>query len=168
MGTWKAMVIIVAEGIWFRPGQAPKRLVLCKQNGRPEVVFGDDVLLDFEPHGYHLFLELPDDCRPFLCLGFHHSNTNCHALKCKTLFAKSGGVWRDEHSFESFVMAGVNPMMCSSVGLGRETCSPALTRETAMSICNHHTVGFEHVKTCLLYTSPSPRDQRGSRMPSSA
>ena len=25
-----------------------------------------------------------------------------------------------------------------------------------------------HFKTCLLYTSPSPRDQRGSRMPSSA
>ena len=26
----------------------------------------------------------------------------------------------------------------------------------------------KHQKTCLLYTSPSPRDQRGSRMPSSA
>ena len=26
----------------------------------------------------------------------------------------------------------------------------------------------EWVRTCLLYTSPSPRDQRGSRMPSSA
>ena len=25
-----------------------------------------------------------------------------------------------------------------------------------------------HAKACLLYTSPSPRDQRGSRMPSSA
>ena len=25
-----------------------------------------------------------------------------------------------------------------------------------------------HVVPCLLYTSPSPRDQRGSRMPSSA
>ena len=25
-----------------------------------------------------------------------------------------------------------------------------------------------HTDTCLLYTSPSPRDQRGSRMPSSA
>ena len=25
-----------------------------------------------------------------------------------------------------------------------------------------------HVSDCLLYTSPSPRDQRGSRMPSSA
>ena len=28
-------------------------------------------------------------------------------------------------------------------------------------------VGFQPY-TCLLYTSPSPRDQRGSRMPSSA
>ena len=26
----------------------------------------------------------------------------------------------------------------------------------------------EHLRFCLLYTSPSPRDQRGSRMPSSA
>ena len=26
----------------------------------------------------------------------------------------------------------------------------------------------EHYSFCLLYTSPSPRDQRGSRMPSSA
>ena len=25
-----------------------------------------------------------------------------------------------------------------------------------------------HAEACLLYTSPSPRDQRGSRMPSSA
>ena len=27
---------------------------------------------------------------------------------------------------------------------------------------------LEQVSSCLLYTSPSPRDQRGSRMPSSA
>ena len=27
---------------------------------------------------------------------------------------------------------------------------------------------IEYLKVCLLYTSPSPRDQRGSRMPSSA
>ena len=27
---------------------------------------------------------------------------------------------------------------------------------------------FAHTESCLLYTSPSPRDQRGSRMPSSA
>ena len=30
------------------------------------------------------------------------------------------------------------------------------------------TAGQERFRTCLLYTSPSPRDQRGSRMPSSA
>ena len=29
-------------------------------------------------------------------------------------------------------------------------------------------VGITGHRTCLLYTSPSPRDQRGSRMPSSA
>ena len=29
-------------------------------------------------------------------------------------------------------------------------------------------VGDDKSRTCLLYTSPSPRDQRGSRMPSSA
>ena len=28
--------------------------------------------------------------------------------------------------------------------------------------------GAPHASACLLYTSPSPRDQRGSRMPSSA
>ena len=28
--------------------------------------------------------------------------------------------------------------------------------------------GIPQGKACLLYTSPSPRDQRGSRMPSSA
>ena len=30
------------------------------------------------------------------------------------------------------------------------------------------TVGGDLYLSCLLYTSPSPRDQRGSRMPSSA
>ena len=30
------------------------------------------------------------------------------------------------------------------------------------------TVGFSEVSTCLLYTSPSPRDYAASRMPSSA
>ena len=31
-----------------------------------------------------------------------------------------------------------------------------------------HTTDVKRVDDCLLYTSPSPRDQRGSRMPSSA
>ena len=31
-----------------------------------------------------------------------------------------------------------------------------------------HTLGFDGYEDCLLYTSPSPRDKRQSRMPSSA
>ena len=31
-----------------------------------------------------------------------------------------------------------------------------------------YSLGYEYGYTCLLYTSPSPRDQRGSRMPASA
>ena len=31
-----------------------------------------------------------------------------------------------------------------------------------------HPTDLDHSLTCLLYTSPRPRDQRGSRMPSSA
>ena len=35
--------------------------------------------------------------------------------------------------------------------------------------CSGYEYTFEYVDNiCLLYTSPSPRDQRGSRMPSSA
>ena len=32
----------------------------------------------------------------------------------------------------------------------------------------HGNQEVQHIHICLLYTSPSPRDQRGSRMPSSA
>ena len=50
------------------------------------------------------------------------------------------------------------------------------TREASTASTNSlATLGMPHVdlrvcniNTCLLYTSPSPRDQRGSRMPSSA
>ena len=46
-----------------------------------------------------------------------------------------------------------------------------LTREIIKDYAEQY---YQHVKafpryiSCLLYTSPSPRDQRGSRMPSSA
>ena len=32
----------------------------------------------------------------------------------------------------------------------------------------HDNLSVWYMQACLLYTSPSPRDQRGSRMPSSA
>ena len=40
-----------------------------------------------------------------------------------------------------------------------------LLKKTRMK---HHIMLDGKDKNCLLYTSPSPRDQRGSRMPSSA
>ena len=39
---------------------------------------------------------------------------------------------------------------------------------TAVRDLTDHTTGSNPYYACLLYTSPSPRDQRGSRMPSSA
>ena len=51
---------------------------------------------------------------------------------------------------------------------------PALVFVNSMSDLFHSEVPFDFIErvfgvmACLLYTSPSPRDQRGSRMPSSA
>ena len=43
------------------------------------------------------------------------------------------------------------------------------TTITLASLTNGHRVDYVSIDyACLLYTSPSPRDQRGSRMPSSA
>ena len=52
--------------------------------------------------------------------------------------------------------------------------SRALLGWSAAELAKRSTVGattlrrYEMLGGCLLYTSPSPRDQRGSRMPSSA
>ena len=40
--------------------------------------------------------------------------------------------------------------------------------EEHWEVINYFREYYEDYNICLLYTSPSPRDQRGSRMPSSA
>ena len=73
---------------------------------------------------------------------------------------------------------------CDSVLITALTVHPAFTTRITVEICEGEshiaggaaqTVAGSYVDTlltiagcCLLYTSPSPRDQRGSRMPSSA
>ena len=42
------------------------------------------------------------------------------------------------------------------------------TREVTLNTMIEHSKSVRMGINCLLYTSPSPRDQRGSRMPSSA
>ena len=44
----------------------------------------------------------------------------------------------------------------------------AFSQGLEAAIDSGHVAGAVALETCLLYTSPSPRDQRGSRMPSSA
>ena len=50
-------------------------------------------------------------------------------------------------------------------GLGNETGVDKRSRTASMDLGSNSN---GDVWACLLYTSPSPRDQRGSRMPSSA
>ena len=54
-----------------------------------------------------------------------------------------------------------------------EVCTSEIDFEDASQVCDLleiklHRANFSDDYCCLLYTSPSPRDQRGSRMPSSA
>ena len=56
------------------------------------------------------------------------------------------------------VVAGVNDQVTIDVG------NPVGDNMALL----HVTLDPGHYTNCLLYTSPSPRDQRGSRMPSSA
>ena len=50
--------------------------------------------------------------------------------------------------------------------LGLTACGAETSDEMDHSTMDHSKM--DEGKICLLYTSPSPRDQRGSRMPSSA
>ena len=57
-------------------------------------------------------------------------------------------------------------------GLGYDVAAVRHNSEKALAYLEIHTPDLIlcdiNIKGCLLYTSPSPRDQRGSRMPSSA
>ena len=62
---------------------------------------------------------------------------------------------------------GISPIFLTTVdvtgGIGLD-----LQNWVKKKDANGNTVKDEDGEPCLLYTSPSPRDQRGSRMPSSA
>ena len=67
------------------------------------------------------------------------------------------------------ILTGVKPTGMPHLGNYIGAMKPAIeltsdpTNDAYYFIADYHTL-----TTCLLYTSPSPRDQRGSRMPSSA
>ena len=60
---------------------------------------------------------------------------------------------------------GVRQALCSSYYPSLDVGNIALTSGAQEGI---FVIANSLIEACLLYTSPSPRDQRGSRMPSSA
>ena len=74
-------------------------------------------------------------------------------------------------SLQKLAISGTSGTLTAS-NLRGEPIGEAIPYDQA---CNEHkilleslTLGEDHLRTCLLYTSPSPRDKRQSRMPSSA
>ena len=51
---------------------------------------------------------------------------------------------------------------------GKDVASDVSSAREAIAYLPEAATLYGHLNACLLYTSPSPRDQRGSRMPSSA
>ena len=81
--------------------------------------------------------------------------------------SKSGCVGQCGHG----PMACVYPDNVWYAALGEEDVEPLLAHLRDGTIHDaklYRPAGPGNNKVCLLYTSPSPRDQRGSRMPSSA
>ena len=60
-----------------------------------------------------------------------------------------------------------NPVEIINSAQNKKIVMKFLRDVSSKKIRNAYVKGFES-NNCLLYTSPSPRDQRGSRMPSSA
>ena len=55
----------------------------------------------------------------------------------------------------------------NNISSGIQSADPEIEKRRLFELKKRGTI-LDLVKACLLYTSPSPRDQRGSRMPSSA
>ena len=59
-------------------------------------------------------------------------------------------------------------VMLATCGMTSNTLATTASRGTVALVMQTDGPNADVDKSCLLYTSPSPRDQRGSRMPSSA
>ena len=67
------------------------------------------------------------------------------------------------------VIAGVILLLLASLPISLSIYLLSGAEETyASEVLDECWEGQVEIQICLLYTSPSPRDQRGSRMPSSA
>ena len=73
---------------------------------------------------------------------------------------KINSIWDDQNKFDTWKLVQEKYV---------ETLEELNVAEKGIAKkINQSAVQKDEVYNCLLYTSPSPRDQRGSRMPSSA
>ena len=73
----------------------------------------------------------------------------------------------DKHNFRQAMKLRLLHIEEKELAYYTQNCYAMGTRSAVLILFSLS--GFTQVdSTCLLYTSPSPRDQRGSRMPSSA
>ena len=73
--------------------------------------------------------------------------------------------FHDPRRFGSILWQSSNELLSLFTNLGPEPLSSQFNKNTLYQSSRGRK---KNIKACLLYTSPSPRDQRGSRMPSSA
>ena len=90
-----------------------------------------------------------------------------------------GAAWREVRDNRDFdrvleMVEGVNDMgleVCCTLGMVNEYQAERL-KQAGLYAYNHNLdtseENYSNIITCLLYTSPSPRDRQKSRMPSSA
>ena len=72
------------------------------------------------------------------------------------------------YSFAQELLKGTHNFTSNTIKLALYTANPYTTASTAYSSGSANHVSGTGYTTCLLYTSPSPRDRTRSRMPSSA
>ena len=92
-------------------------------------------------------------------------------ISCTDAHLKLKMPWRAEIVSNPAIGAahgGVLASLIDLTGLYALVAKGAKAKATADLRVDYHRPVTNGPLTCLLYTSPSPRDQRGSRMPSSA
>ena len=76
----------------------------------------------------------------------------------------------EEFAFAENILEGYTALVCgASKGIGKATAQMLARSGARVVVCARNETELNNVVSgCLLYTSPSPRDMRRSRMPSSA
>ena len=118
-------------------------------------------------------------------IGFVSNNTAVYdrmtAYEMVHYFGQLHGIEHDileeriEHIFARMEMNDIRDQLGAKMSTGMKqkvSIARALVHDPPVLVFDEATVGLDvlvaRALLCLLYTSPSPRDQRGSRMPSSA